>query len=88
MNFATKDISGEQIVNMFEYATSEQLNFLKITPSYNVPINKKFSKNWLSYLKPNDFSNQLQLDYESDCENTEDGEPIIKARKKKTINNK
>ncbi len=53
--FASKDINAEQIVNMFEYATSEPLNFLKITPSYNIPINKKFSKNWLEYLDPQDF---------------------------------
>ncbi len=31
--FASKDISAEQIVIMFKYATSEPLNFLKITPS-------------------------------------------------------
>jgi hypothetical protein len=82
--FATKDISGEQMVNMFEYATAEQLNFLKITPSYNVPINKKFSKNWLNYLNPKDFGNNIHIQTESDEEESDD-EPIITTRKKKTI---
>lgn len=90
--FATKDISGEQIVNMFEYATSEALNFLKITPSYNVPINKKFSKNWLEFLQPKDFGNNLQqAGYDSDNEQSQsdEEEPIIMTtRKKKTINHK
>jgi hypothetical protein len=85
--FATKDISGEQIVAMFEYATSEPLNFLKITPSYNTPINKKFSKNWLQFLDPKDFGNniQQQVNYDSDNEKSEDDEPVITTRKKKAI---
>lgn len=89
--FSTKDISGQQIVAMFEYATSEALNFLKITPSYNVPINKKFSKNWLEFLNPRDFGTNIQQNgYDSDEEEeSEDEEPIIiPTRKKKTINNK
>jgi len=76
--FATKDISGDQIIRMFEYATAEPLNFLKITPSYNVPINKKFSKNWLNYLDPRDFDNNLKQ-----IEEETDDEPIIPTRKKK-----
>ena len=46
---------------MFEYATSEPLIFLKITPSYNVPIDKKFSKNWLDYLHPKEFDNNTHI---------------------------
>lgn len=86
--FATKDISGQQIVNMFEYATKEPLNFLKITPSYNVPIDKKFSKNWLEYMDPKQFgSNPLQEEDET-SEEQEDYEPIVVSRKKKTTKSK
>jgi hypothetical protein len=81
--FASKDISAEQIINMFEYATSEPLNFLKITPSYNVPIDKKFSKNWLQFLDPKDFVGSQQL-IEDEIDSEEYQEPITVTRKKKT----
>lgn len=81
--FATKDISGDAIVRMFEYATSEPLNFLKITPSYNVPIDKKFSKNWLDYLHPKEFdTNMKQIEEESDEEESDDEyQPVVSKRK-------
>jgi hypothetical protein len=80
--FATKDISGDQIVRMFEYATVEALNFLKITPSYNVPIDKKFSKNWLDCLHPKEFDSNIKQIEESDEEES-DGEyqPVVSKRK-------
>jgi hypothetical protein len=59
--FSTKNISGDQIVSMFEYATKEPLNFLKITPSYDTPDNKKFSKNWLEFLDPKQFQTSIQI---------------------------
>ncbi len=65
---------------MFEYATSEALNFLKITPSYNVPINKKFSKNWLEYLEPSKFGagvRQLDSDDEEEESDEEQYQPIV-----------
>ena len=89
--FSTKDISGDAIVRMFEYATAEALNFLKITPSYNTPINKKFSKNWLEFLNPREFDINQPLNYDSDNEQSgsDEEEPIIiPTRKKKTINHK
>ena len=85
--FATKDISGDAIVKMFEHSTNEQLNFMKITPSYNVPIDKKFSKNWLEYLHPKEFDNNKlnQIKEYSDEEESEEEEykPIV-AKKKYT----
>ncbi len=71
---------------MFEYATAEPLNFLKITPSYNVPIDKKFSKNWLNSLNPRNFSNSsLQQDSAKEEDDEYDyEEPMIVTRKKKT----
>ena len=53
---------------MFEYTTSEPLNFLKITPSYNVAMNKKFSKNWLEYLEPSKFGGDADQPIDSDNE--------------------
>ena len=85
--FSTKNISAEQIVNMFEYCTQEQLNFMKITPSYDTPDTKKFSKNWLEFLNPKDFdSNLQQIDDDSDESDEEESEdqPITVTRKKKT----
>jgi len=71
---------------MFEYATVtvEPLNFLEITPTYNVPIDKKFSRNWLEFLDPRDFDNNLKQIDESSDEEESDDEPIIPTRKKKT----
>ncbi len=71
------------------YATSEPLNFLKITPSYNIPINKKFSKNWLEYLNPREFESNImkQIKEESreesdeEEEEEEEYEPIVSKRK-------
>ena len=84
--FASKDISGDQIINMFEHATKEPLNFLKITPSYNVPINKKFSKNWLEYLEPSKFGANAHQQIDSNEEEEDSDEedvyqPIVSKRK-------
>lgn len=82
--FATKDISGDAIVRMFEHATNEPLNFMKITPSYNVPINKKFSKNWLEFMEPNKFganSQQLNSDEEEEESDEEEYQMTVSKRK-------
>jgi ribonucleotide reductase beta subunit family protein with ferritin-like domain len=47
-------ITKEMIVKMFEYATSKELNFFKITTD-KVDIDKKFSRNFLHYLDPDEF---------------------------------
>lgn len=47
-------ITKEQVVNMFEYATSSPLHFLKITTD-KCDINQKFSKNFLEFLNPDEF---------------------------------
>lgn len=63
---------------MIEFATKEPLNFMKITPSYNVPINKKFSKNWLEYMDPRQFGSSPLQDDESieEQEDSDDDEYI------------
>jgi hypothetical protein len=50
---------------MFEYATAEPLNFLKITPSYDTPDNKKFCKNWLECLDPKEFNSNNTMNNRS-----------------------
>jgi hypothetical protein len=75
---------------VFEYARKEPLSFLKITPSYDTPDNKKFSKNWLHFLDPNkDFGdnkfNQIEESEDDEEEESDDEyQPIIVAKRKYT----
>jgi hypothetical protein len=48
------DVDTNQINNMMKYCIKDSLNFMKIDTSH-CSIKKKFSKNFISYLNPNDF---------------------------------
>jgi len=49
------DITVEKLKAMYEYATKEQLNFLKIDMSAATSQDKKYSKNFTDYLNPTEF---------------------------------
>ena len=48
------EVSQEQVQNMMRYSTTIPLNFMKITCDH-VPIEQKFTRNFLEYLNPTDF---------------------------------
>ena len=47
------DVSREQLLNMYNYATDEKFNVFLI--DIEAPRERKFRKNFLEYLNPNDF---------------------------------
>lgn len=58
--YAMPDIELPQIQKMFKYATQQPLNFLKIT-SGTCPASKRFSRNFLHYLNPEEFKDNKKL---------------------------
>jgi len=88
--YSLPNIELEQIQKMFNYATSNKLNFLKITTG-SCPVNEKFSRNYLDYLDPNKFKSsksggKIKNENEtssSDSESSSD-KPVYKVGKYKT----
>jgi hypothetical protein len=56
--YAIGDVSDKQLKEMYEYAKTQEepndVTFLKIC-TYHCPMDKKFSRNWIQYLNPNEF---------------------------------
>lgn len=75
--YAIGDVDDEQMKKMYEFCKEEdepnEINFMKIC-TYHCPLNKKFSRNWLDYLNPNDFpssklkkrTTRFEIDSDSD----------------------
>jgi Rad3-related DNA helicase len=58
-DYQMNDITKEQLIHMYQAASHkndpDEVNFFKIDAGADTPITKRFSKNWLGYLNPDDF---------------------------------